>query len=798
MALLRTTSIQKKLTLLVMLTTSVALLVTAVQFITKDVRDSRRRTLADLNILARILGEDTMSSLEFGDKDYADRTLAGLKAVPHLVAAAVYKKDGGIFAKYIAKGASPNVLPQTPPPEGHVFQKGHVAVSQPIVHGEENLGSIYLTFELVEIWQRVGENCFVIAVMLVIAGLVAFFVTARLQRLICQPIMHLADVANAISEKQDYSVRATKQTEDEIGFLIGCFNGMLARIQKHEATLREVNEQLANSEKRAMTATEAKSQFLANMSHELRTPLNAIIGYAEMVSEELKEAGQTRFVSDLEKIYAAARHLLALINDILDLSKVEAGKMTLCVETFDISLAIQEIVTTVRPLLTKTGNHLELVCPEDLGTMRTDKTKLRQILFNLLSNAAKFTERGSIKLEVRRCDDCPLLSQGVGGKGQPAGRTTGFLPVPCPPSSVSSASLISFSVTDTGIGMSPAQLGGLFQAFNQADATTTRKYGGTGLGLAISKKFCHLLGGDLNAVSEPGKGSTFAFTLPAHLGEPTSTLAFETAPAKVGPGSPNGTILVIDDEVSARELFQRVLTKEGYLVELSASGPEGLARARQHKPGAIILDVVMAGMDGWDVLSALKAEPLTSDIPVIMVTVMDEKNLGFALGAADYLLKPIDWDRLISVLEKVRRPTSTPQVLIVEDDAQTREMLRVAVQKQGWQGIEAENGRIALERLSNQIPGVILLDLMMPEMDGFTFMAELRRRPEYRDIPVIVVTAKELTGEERQRLRGQVHQILEKGGYSTRELLNEIARLLNNISDLAKNNQITCTTDPAI
>ena len=798
MALLRTTSVQKKLTLVVMLTTSVALLVTGIQFITKDVRDSRRRTLADLNILARILGEDTMSSLEFGDKDYADRTLAGLKAVPHLMAAAVYKKDGGVFAKYIAKGASPGVLPLTPPPEGHSFEKGYVAVSQPIIHGEENLGSIYLSLDLVEIRQRVGENCLIIGAMLCIAGLVAFFVTARLQRFISQPILHLAGLANTISEKQDYSVRATKETEDEIGFLIDCFNGMLARIQKHETTLREVNEQLANSEKRAMSATEAKSQFLANMSHELRTPLNAIIGYAEMVSEDLKEAGQTRFVSDLEKIYAAAKHLLALINDILDLSKVEAGKMTLCVESFDLNLAIQEIVTTVQPLVAKNDNQLELVCPNDLGTIRTDKTKLRQILFNLLSNAAKFTERGSIKLEVRRCEDCPLLLPGMGGKGQAAGRTAGPPSVACQPSNLSSASLVSFSVTDTGIGMSQAQLDRLFEAFSQADATTTRKYGGTGLGLAISKKFCHLLGGDLNAVSDPGKGSTFTFTLPAHLGDPPPELAVERPLAQVGRAAPHISILVIDDEVSARDLFQRVLTKEGYVVELATSGPEGLARARQHKPGAIILDVVMAGMDGWAVLSALKADPLTSDIPVIMVTVVDEQNLGFALGAAEYLLKPIDWDRLISVLDKVRRQTTTPQVLIVEDHAQTREMLRIAVQKQGWQGIEAENGRIGLERLSSQIPGVILLDLMMPEMDGFTFMAELRRRPECRDIPVIVVTAKELSGEERQQLRGQVHQIVEKGGSTTRELLDEIARLLNNVGDMSKSNEAAPSTDPAI
>ena len=253
-----------------------------------------------------------------------------------------------------------------------------------------------------------------------------------------------------------------------------------------------------------------------------------------------------------------------------------------------------------------------------------------------------------------------------------------------------------------------------------------------------------------------------------------------TAAARAG--LEHSAILVIDDEVAARDLIQRALTKEGYRVETAASGPDGIALARQLQPAAITLDVMMPGMDGWAVLTVLKADPLTADIPVIMMTVVDDKNLGFALGATDYLVKPIEWDRLIAVLQKLRGRAVSARVLIIEDDPETREMLRRAIQKQGWEVVEAENGRVGLEVLAAQAPGVILLDLMMPEMDGFAFMEELRRRPEWRTIPVIVVTAKDLTEEDRRRLNGHVIQILEKGGHSTRELLDEIQELLDRVA----------------
>ena len=757
-------SIQKKLTLIVMLATSAALLTTAVLFILNDTQDYRKRVVYDLRILAQIFGESCGSSLKFrfmGNREQeVARILSTLEAKPHVLGAAVYDAEGNLFSAYPANRQPSLPLPLTAPPAGHRFVDGRLAISQPIVDRAEKLGSIYLDFDLVEMRQRIWKNCAVVAGALLVSGLLALLITARLQQFISQPILDLARVANAISEKRDYSVRAAKRSEDEVGFLIDCFNGMLEKIEMHEKTLRDVNEQLAKSETRALAATEAKSQFLANMSHELRTPLNAIIGYSELLLEEVDEAGQKQFLPDLEKVRNAAKHQLNLINGILDLSKIEAGKMTLFLETFDVARTVEDVANTVRPLVAAKGNRLEIDLEDGLGTMRADQTKVRQVLFNLLSNAAKFTEKGLVRIQVRRAASNGSRQGAVASRG----------------------SAIEFSVSDTGIGIMPEQCGRLFQPFTQAESSTTRKYGGTGLGLALSRRFCEMMGGELTATSEWGKGSTFTALLPVEVTDTTQLRRTPTGPDPAlpvdEPGTRRAPILVVDDEPAARDLLYRALTREGYRVQLASSGPEGLALARLVKPAAITLDVMMPGMDGWSVLTVLKADPGTAEIPVIMLTVVDDKNLGFALGAADYLVKPIQWDRLIAVLEKHQTRSPGAEVLVVEDEPDTRDLLRRAAQKEGWHVSVAENGRVALERVAENVPGVILLDLIMPEMDGFTFIEELRRRPECRHVPVVVVTAKDLTDHERQRLNGHVVQVLQKGGHSTRELLDEIHELL--------------------
>ena len=490
----------------------------------------------------------------------------------------------------------------------------------------------------------------------------------------------------------------------------------------------------------AESANRTKSAFLANMSHELRTPMNAIIGYSEMLIEEAEDLKAEGFVPDLNKIRSAGRHLLSLINDILDLSKIEAGKTTLFLEEFEVAAMIRDVVFTIQPLVEKNGNTLAVSVSPECGRMHADLTKVRQTLFNLLSNAAKFTENGTVRLTVSR--------------SPAAGRVV-------------------FEVADSGIGMTEAQLGRLFQAFSQADDSTTKKYGGTGLGLVISRKFCQLMGGDISVRSTHGKGTTFRVDLPASVSEPAPSAELsKTAAAKS-----RRIVLVIDDDRDAAEILRRGLAKNGYDVLTAFSGREGLDLARKMVPAAITLDVMMPGMDGWSVLSELKADPALSHIPVVMVTMLQDRQLGFSLGASEFLTKPVDQLELAAILARFCGPQKS-RVLVVENDPGNRELLVKMLEKGGYQVAVAENGSAALESVAADAPALILLDLMMPVMDGFAFLEALRQRPDFLRIPVVVVTAKDLTRQERDLLHGCVQQVIQKGAVDREKLLSEITGLI--------------------
>jgi PAS domain S-box-containing protein len=501
------------------------------------------------------------------------------------------------------------------------------------------------------------------------------------------------------------------------------------------ALYHDISEML-EARREAEHANQTKSQFLANMSHELRTPLNAILGYSEMLTEEAVEDGNDNYVPDLEKIHSSGRHLLALINDVLDLSKIEAGKMELYLEDLDVAGLVEEVSATVSPLVQKNQNVLEIHCSEDAGAMYADITRMRQSLLNLLSNACKFTENGTISLDVSV-------------EPAPAGDT------------------IVFRVIDSGIGMTAEQAARLFEAFTQADASTSKRFGGTGLGLTITRKFCQMMGGDVEVESVEGEGSTFTMRLPRRVQESGTERGAERGEVGAGDGP---LVLVIDDDAAARDIVRRHLEKDGYRVATAPDGETGVRMARELIPVAITLDVMMPGMDGWSVLSEIKLDPALARIPVIMLTILDEKPLGLTLGASGYLTKPVERSRLLEVVGHFTSDSST-RVLVIEDDESTRDMVRRTLEGVGCTVVEAENGRVGLERLMESPPSLILLDLMMPELDGFGFLEQLRETSYGGKIPVVVTTAKDLTHEDRARLNGGVERILEKGATLREEIL---------------------------
>ncbi len=511
--------------------------------------------------------------------------------------------------------------------------------------------------------------------------------------------------------------------------------------------LKRRQQELEEAMQQAEGANRAKSAFLANMSHELRTPLNAIIGLTEMMVSNAARFGTDKALEPLRRVHRAGKHLLELINQVLDLSKIEAGKLELNPEPVNIPRLIDEVAGTAQSLAEQNKNHLTVECPGDIPTLDVDALRLRQILLNLLSNACKFTKNGEVSLRVI-------------------------------PTFTDEQRWLDFVVTDSGIGMTPDQLDRLFQEFTQGDQSTARRYGGTGLGLAITRRLCRMMGGDVTVTSEIGKGSSFVVRLPAGAAKTADTLvpsADWRAPQSVG-----DCVLVIDDDATARELIANHLREAGFTVATADGGREGLRRAEQLHPIAITLDMLMPDLDGWTVLAALRGNPELANIPVVIATITDQQRKGMTLGAAGYLTKPIDKDRLIALLRPFDVPARPTRVLIVEDDPAQRASIQSILEPQQWLVTEADNGRVALEQLMIEIPDIILLDLMMPEMDGFQVVTALRQRPEWRRIPIIVITALDLSVADRKRLNSGVEAILLKNSFEPTQLVQSVRQAVAN------------------
>ncbi len=455
-----------------------------------------------------------------------------------------------------------------------------------------------------------------------------------------------------------------------------------------------------------------------------------------MLIDDARDAGDDTPIEDLERIKNSGQHLLSLINDILDLSKIEAGKMEVYVERFDIAALIDDVASTIRPIISKNENTLKTRVDPSLTQMETDKTKLRQNLFNLLSNAAKFTKAGTIDLIVADGGDS-----------------------------------IDFTIRDDGIGMTEDQKSRLFEAFMQADSSTTRNYGGTGLGLAIVKQFTEMVGGAITVETEPGKGSSFTLSFPKAA---PATPAHGAGTMQNGTG---GCILVIDDDPKARKVMTDLLVAEGYRPLAAHDAQSGLDLAATHRPDAIVLDIIMPGRDGWFVLNALKADPQLCEIPVILATVLGDREMGLAFGAVDHLTKPINAQRLIDTLGAFAGGADR-EVLVVDDDPASRALFRRILVREGWAVREASDGVRALAQLDIKLPTIMVLDLMMPNLDGFETLRAVRQRSEFNDLPVIIATSKDLTREEMEWLQSNARDVVLKGQTGRADLMAAIKRTL--------------------
>jgi signal transduction histidine kinase/DNA-binding response OmpR family regulator len=710
-------------------------------------------------------------------------------ADPQVAAAAVFSTDGKLLSQYVRAGTRESIpgLDRMP---GLLSTERAVLLS-PIrmPFGTRSFGTLYLKAELSQAdIERSSTLLRGSAIIFLAAVLLAFVVAYRLQALVTQPIIELARVSADIQRERDYSYRVGAAATGEIGELIHSFNAMLDTIQSNTSELQrakvvaeEARERIHQSNEKleeanrtlearvedrtrllakavddAEEASKAKSTFLAKMSHELRTPLNAIIGYSEMLQEDARDEGATRTADDLDKVLNAARHLLGLINDVLDISKIEAGKMELFLETFPLSKIIGDVSATISPLIEKKRNQLVLDFPENIGTMHADATKLRQMLLNLLSNASKFTENGTITLRATR-------TTGVGND------------------------IIEFAIIDTGIGMTPTQLSRLFQAFSQADASTASKYGGTGLGLAISKQFAQMMKGDITVSSIAGIGSTFLIRLPANVqsAQPKVIQSNQKLTHSPFAAQDQARILLIEDDKEVRQVLADLLTENGYALVQADSGQHGLDLAAQQVPDLIVLDASLSGVDGWTVLTKLQDNPKLSDVPVIILGTASDTDMALSLGATTIVSKPIDAARLTAEIAMLITPLGTNHVLVVEDDEDSRTLISRTLERENWPYRAVASGKAAFRTLQQSAPAVILLDLKMAGMNGFELLDRIQKNPAWSKIPVIVISSMDIAQETGTNLTPRALAILRKGQFSRDELADLIRPVIQS-GQLAK------------
>jgi len=810
-----------------MLVSVVALLLASGGFCAYDLYSFRTALVRNVSTQAQIIGDNSVSALLFNDPHSAEKTLSALRANPNLMYAQIYTSDSQPFAGYWRDRAGETLsVPVIPSGQiqSHWFTDGQLGLARSIIFQGKPTGTVYILSDLGAMNDRLKNYALIVVVVLLVSLLVALIVGLAIngfmgslyskletgnrfinlsvdmfciagfdgffkslnpsfertlgftdEELLARPYLefihpddrqattvqaHRVETREVLAFENRYLCKdgsykwllwnAVSVREQEVIYAVA---RDITERKRDEAEKRKFAESLAASNqelelrnREVQRATQMKSKFLASMSHELRTPLNAIVGFSDLLAEqtagELNDK-QKRFVNHIKE---GSAHLLQLINDILDLSKIEAGQLEIRCEDFQVRDALPEVLSTIRPLAMAKNIEVQQKLRTD-RPVYADRVRFKQILYNLLSNAVKFTPKGG-RIEI----DC-----------------------------FESAGQIGLSVTDTGIGIRPEDQKIVFEEFRQVEGKRGAVNEGTGLGLAITKRLVEQQGGKISLSSEPGRGSQFTFTLPAgsEVSRPAPANAPRILPAAAGGNSGKPLILVVDDETSARELLASYLNSE-YRIAFAESGIEAVEKAAQLRPDAITLDLAMPGGSGLDALVTLRKTPETANIPIIIVSIVDEEKVGFALGAADYLVKPI---RKTVLLETIRKHVpiqgdDDSEILLVDDDPKSLEMLEETLRSAGYETQSVRSGARALEVLSSKLVSAVLLDLMMPGMDGFEVIQHVRGQATLADLPILVMTAKSLTPEEIALLSRETEALFQKNGSWQQQLVAEVARVV--------------------
>jgi signal transduction histidine kinase/DNA-binding response OmpR family regulator len=761
-------SLRRMLATTTMASLGLALLLVSVAFVAYELITFRATMVRTLSAQAAIMAHQSTSAVVFGDPDTARETLSAMAAEPHVMSAAIYDRDGRLFASYARAGLSAaSSSPIRPAGGPHAFRSDRLVMPREIVFDNAPIGQVVIESDLGEMTTRLQRYALIVAAVMTLSFALAYGTASRLQRAVTGPVLHLAATAEAVSSR-DYTVRAIGPGTGELGLLVKAFNHMLDQIQDRDAALlrarddlegqvvertrtleteigerkqleellRAQNSELEDQSRRVQEATRLKSEFLANMSHELRTPLNAIIGFAELMHDGRVGPVSATHKECLADILTSSRHLLQLINDVLDLSKVEAGKMEFRPEPIVLARLVGEVRDILRGLSAKKRIHLAIDIQPELDEVVLDPGKLKQVLYNYLSNALKFTPEGG-RVTVR-------------------GRLEG-------------AGQFRLEVADTGIGIRPEDLGRLFVEFQQLDASASKAFAGTGLGLALTKRIVEAQGGSVGVSSIVGEGSTFHAVLPRLA----RVAAFDgPSPATVRrPGTP--TLLVIEDDTPERIWLVETLSAAGYSVDVAVTGKEAIEKCRKSAYDGITLDLLLPDMGGWDVLKAIRGKGPNRTTPMVVVTVVAERGVGAGYAIHDYLAKPVRPEDLIAALHSAGlHPTMGRPVLIVDDDPRARRLMETMLQGIGYPSVEATSAEEGLGLAARDEPAAVILDLSMPGMDGFEFLERFRATPAGRGTPVIVWTVKDLTSADHDRLAATAQAVVRKGG--TERLLEEL------------------------